>query len=716
MSVRSHGIGKKQYDQHFREAYSAEFPCILRSRKGEKFAFCSVCACDINIAHSGKSDIVTHIKSVKHGANTKSKDSNTKINAFFTSPSTDNNEVIRAECLFTSFLIEHNVPISAADHAGALFRKMFPTSDIAKKYGCGRTKTTHILQEMSENATSELVKSLQQGSFSLATDGSNDCNAKLYPIIVTYYEENQQKIISTVLSVPALLGDATGRNIGNLLVSQLEKHKVPIENCVAFCCDNAPVMIGPKNGVSAVLKEAQPNIFVLGCICHLINLAAEKAAARLPAKVDDLLIDVFYYLEKSIKRKERLQKFQNLHNKETNKILKHVCTRWLSLGKCLGRLLDQWDPLLAFFKDEVLADTPTSLPSFTIPKVGPSGMKEHQKKRVHSSISSAPKRFAGSSRVDLPMLKSKCSTATREEKIFMFLSSDLNKSYCTFLHFVISSFEELNSTLQSASPQIHMLLELMMDLLKQLFTRFVKPKIIKSSPLLEVQYHLVQNQREDDELVIGVQTMCLVKKLDDKDRAAFFSSVRGYFCTACDYIRNKFPLKDDVLKHAQVAKVSKIEDAQFSSISFFLERFPSFLCKEKNESAEDAVNQLQKQFIALQVDDSSIITDEDSTDTAKWSQLLNIRGADGLHKYNRIARLMLSILTIPHSNAECERVFSLVKKNRTQFRSSMSNTTLESISILKTRSSSPCYANTFSPELLRKAKKATSSSLKSDKR
>lgn len=45
---------------------------------------------------------------------------------------------IKSEVLFTSFLVEHNIPLSAADHAGALFKQMFPDSDIASKCSCAR--------------------------------------------------------------------------------------------------------------------------------------------------------------------------------------------------------------------------------------------------------------------------------------------------------------------------------------------------------------------------------------------------------------------------------------------------------------------------------------------------------------------------------------------------------------------------------------------------
>jgi len=64
---------------------------------------------------------------------------------------------------------------------------------------------------------------------------------------------------------------------------------------------------------------------------------------------------------------------------------------------------------------------------------------------------------------------------------------------------------------------------------------------------------------------------------------------------------------------------------------------------------------------------------------------------------------MSAILAVPHSNADCERVFSLVRKTRTEARSSMSNETLEVTAV----HSGPCYSQQFSSEMLSKAKSAT---------
>lgn len=92
-------------------------------------------------------------------------------------------KTIRAETLYAAHLAEHNIPITAADHAGPLFRKMFPDSEIAKQYGSGRTKTTSILVTLANNDDACLTELMKRSVFSLATDGSTDMDdIKMYPI------------------------------------------------------------------------------------------------------------------------------------------------------------------------------------------------------------------------------------------------------------------------------------------------------------------------------------------------------------------------------------------------------------------------------------------------------------------------------------------------------------------------------------------------------
>lgn len=60
--------------------------------------------------------------------------------------------------------------------------------------------------------------------------------------------------------------------------------------------------------------------------------------------------------------------------------------------------------------------------------------------------------------------------------------------------------------------------------------------------------------------------------------------------------------------------------------------------------------------------------------------------------YAELSLVMRGILTIPHSSAHCERVFSCVLKNRTPQRASLADTTLESLLVLKSNPLGPVEA------------------------
>ena len=134
----------KSNRQSFLDKYSTEWPCLSRSRISKHHAFCSVCDSNFSVAHSGRYDCKIHIESAKHktAAQSTSHTDTPKL-SFFSSFSSDTS-VIKAEVMFTDFLIEHNIPLAVADHAGPLFRKMFGDSKIAAQYSCAQTKTRSI--------------------------------------------------------------------------------------------------------------------------------------------------------------------------------------------------------------------------------------------------------------------------------------------------------------------------------------------------------------------------------------------------------------------------------------------------------------------------------------------------------------------------------------------------------------------------------------------
>ena len=80
--------------------------------------------------------------------------------------------------------------------------------------------------------------------------------------------------------------------------------------------DSASVMVGRRNSVLSRVIQQQPEVFSLGCVCHLAALCAAAAIKKIPIPIDGLLIDIYYHFKHSSKRyyefAEILQEFEGI--------------------------------------------------------------------------------------------------------------------------------------------------------------------------------------------------------------------------------------------------------------------------------------------------------------------------------------------------------------------------------------------------------------------
>ena len=83
---------------------------------------------------------------------------------------------------------------------------------------------------------------------------------------------------------------------------------------------------------------------------------------------------------------------------------------------------------------------------------------------------------------------------------------------------------------------------------------------------------------------------------------------------------------------------------------------------------------------------------------------------NGVKTFSVLASVSTGILVIFHSNADCERAFSIVRKNKTEFRPTLSTRVLNALVTQKISMSAygqMCYKLQYSKYILRKAKRAT---------
>ena len=125
-------------------------------------------------------------------------------------------------------------------------------------------------------------------------DESNDRNlSKRLVILAHFFEGDCKKTVqgfegdcTRLLDLPALTS-GTAAGIFEAVENVITTSNIPWLNVVGFTSDNCNTMIGSKQSVLTKLRDKNPNVFSIGCICHLASLCVKDGVKALQFKVDD---------------------------------------------------------------------------------------------------------------------------------------------------------------------------------------------------------------------------------------------------------------------------------------------------------------------------------------------------------------------------------------------------------------------------------------------
>jgi len=233
------------------------------------------------------------------------------------------------------------------DHLSELFPKLFPDSEIAKGYASKRTKCSALVDNvLAVNFRKELLKDLHQAQYySLIIDESTDISTEsVMAIVVKYFDINRQSIATHLLSLPVLKGESAEQLFGIL------SNDLNLSNCVGFAADTTNVMFGGQNSVVSRLKEKNPNLILVKCVCHSLSLAVSHATKLLPKTLEQLIRECSSYFSHSSKKLRDQRDFQEFIQSQQQRLLKLHDIRWLSLSACVLRILEQWKALHLYFQ------------------------------------------------------------------------------------------------------------------------------------------------------------------------------------------------------------------------------------------------------------------------------------------------------------------------------------------------------------------------------
>jgi len=83
--------------QTYKDEYSKQYSCIVKSSKSDKHAFCTICSADISIAHGRLNNVKQHIGTIKHVTLIKLRGEAKSITSFY---GKDDLHITTAEILF----------------------------------------------------------------------------------------------------------------------------------------------------------------------------------------------------------------------------------------------------------------------------------------------------------------------------------------------------------------------------------------------------------------------------------------------------------------------------------------------------------------------------------------------------------------------------------------------------------------------------------------
>ena len=256
-------------------------------------------------------------------------------------------------------IVHHNTFFNLSHHLTQYVKGEFKDGKAAKNFSCGRTKKSAIINCIGDDIKQELVKDMSQSPFSIMVDGSNNAGLeKMFPICVHIFDVNFNRIMTKCIDMNMLEGrDAsTAEHMFTSIENQLRKNELSWDMVTSIGLDNTNANIGDHNSIKSRALERNPEIVISGYPCHVLHNPDSKAADAFAAisdfSVEDHCVDLYYWLDKSSKRKFILKGYYDFCDQDYQEVIKYISTRWLCSECCVNRELKKYPGLRSYFMSE----------------------------------------------------------------------------------------------------------------------------------------------------------------------------------------------------------------------------------------------------------------------------------------------------------------------------------------------------------------------------
>lgn len=614
-------VKKKHYSQHYRSEWEnyEEFKHWLKPVPGNSTK--AFCSFCHSEMYAKLNDLKKHLETKKHKKQCELISHNKQL-AFSPAVPKICKHSERTECVLALYIAEHS-SIRHIDHLTEACKKCFKDSKSTSDMKLHRTKCTQIINDtLAPHFKQELRSDIGDQKYSLLLDESTDVSVTKYlGIVVRYFSLKQNRVVSAFLALQSLeSSDAVG--IVAALVKCLQNQDLNLNNLIGLGTDNAAVMTGSRHSVYMILKTQYnlSHLILIPCVCHSLQLAVTRASENtLPRNIEFLIRETYNWFSHSTKRQIE---YKNIY-------------KLINCGESPLKILKACDTRWLSIEPAIVRI-----------------LSQWEELKVHFFTT-----------------KDSCYTA---EMLYAMYSDDQNRLYVTFLRSLLGEVQETVKIFESEKANVVQLLGSLMALLRSVCQRIILPTAAttdKDYLNIKIKEHL------NPVTYLGYLFESQIQKLPASHNvniAVVRSRCIDFNVKLGEEIQKRLPTNYEALE--KMALLSEEEALKQTKNTSIID-----LAKEMGIS-EEKIDKILQQWQTIHFVDWTPLNGDP---VSFWAKVAAYKNAAGINTFQDISDFAIAILSLPHSNAEVERVFSAMNIVKNKLRNKISEKTLNSILLIR---------------------------------
>lgn len=165
--------------------------------------------------------------------------------------------------------------IRTIDHLEELLKNLGGSNSPFQTLALHRTKCSKLIQSViSPSYFKELIDDIGSSPYSIILEESTDITTHKYmAFCIRYYSVSLSNMVTNFLGFVEI-EKATAEILKDVFINFLIESKLELKNLIGIGIDGANNLCGKNKSLFTLLKEKIPNLQIIKCICHSLNICS----------------------------------------------------------------------------------------------------------------------------------------------------------------------------------------------------------------------------------------------------------------------------------------------------------------------------------------------------------------------------------------------------------------------------------------------------------